>query len=160
MYMLDTDTCIYVIKKRPENVLRRLWENRAKGLFVSAVTLAELEFGIENSGHREKNRIALLGFLALIGVKRFDEGAAREYGVVKKDLRTKGCVIGPLDMLIGAHAKSQGMTLVTNNAGEFSRIQGLAVENWTQSAAGGASRPFYSKFPRAVLKCPCGYSIN
>jgi len=131
MYMLDTDICIYIINKRTENVLRRLQEKRGKGLFISAITLSELEFGIENSGHKEKNRMALLGFLAIMGIKHFDENAAREYGIVKKNLRDRGCMIDPMDMLIGAHAKSQGMTLVTNNADEFSRIKGLTVENWS-----------------------------
>jgi len=130
MYMLDTDICIYIINKRTESVLRQLQEKKGDGLFISTITLSELEFGIENSGYKEKNRMALLGFLAIMGIKRFDENAAREYGIVKKDLKDKGCLIGPMDMLIGAHAKSQNMTLVTNNADEFSRIKELAVENW------------------------------
>ncbi|MCL2193051.1 MAG: type II toxin-antitoxin system VapC family toxin [Treponema sp.] len=128
--MLDTDICIYIINKRTESVLRQLQEKKGDGLFISTITLSELEFGIENSGYKEKNRMALLGFLAIMGIKRFDENAAREYGIVKKDLKDKGCLIGPMDMLIGAHAKSQNMTLVTNNADEFSRIKELAVENW------------------------------
>jgi len=131
MYMLDTNICIYIINKRAENVLRLLQENKGKGLFISTITLSELEFGIENSDCREKNRMALLGFLAIMDIKHFDENAAREYGVVKKNLKDKGCLIGPMDMLIGAHAKSQNMTLVTNNVDEFSRIKGLSVENWT-----------------------------
>jgi len=130
MYMLDTDICIYIINKRTETVLRRLHDKKGNGLFISTITLSELEFGIENSGYKEKNRMALLGFLAIMGIKRFDENAAREYGIVKKDLKDRGCLIGPMDILIGAHAKSQNMTLVTNNADEFSRIKGLAVENW------------------------------
>jgi len=130
MYMLDTDICIYIINKRTENVLRQLQEKKGDGLFISTITLSELEFGIENSGYKEKNRMALLGFLAIMDIKRFDENAAREYGIVKKDLKNKGCLIGPMDILIGAHAKSQNMILVTNNADEFSRIKGLVVENW------------------------------
>ena len=69
-------------------------------------------------------------FLTIIGIKHFDENAAKEFGVIKKYLKDEKCLIGPMDMLIGAHAKSQGMTLVTNNIGEFNRIKGLKVENW------------------------------
>ena len=130
MYMLDTNICIYIIKKRTETVLRHLQKEKKKGLFISAVTLAELEFGIENSGYKEKNRIALMEFLTILGIKQFDENAAKEFGIIKKDLKDTKCLIGPMDMLIGAHAKSQNMTLVTNNTGEFTRIKGLTVENW------------------------------
>lgn len=130
MYMLDTNICIYIIKKRTESVLRQLREKMESGLFISTITLSELEFGVANSEHREKNSVALLGFLTIVGIKHFDENAAMEYGAVKKSLRDRGCPIGPMDMLIGAHARSQRMTLVTNNAREFSRIEGLVVENW------------------------------
>jgi tRNA(fMet)-specific endonuclease VapC len=99
-------------------------------LFISAITLSELEFGIENSGQKEKSRIALMEFLTIIDIKRFDENAAKEYGIIRKDLKDKNCLIGPMDMLIGAHAKSENMILVTNNTREFVRINGLKVENW------------------------------
>jgi tRNA(fMet)-specific endonuclease VapC len=130
MYMLDTNICIYIIKKRHDSVLRKLQKKKDKGLFISTITLAELEFGIENSEYKEKNRIALMEFLTIIGVQHFDEKAAKEFGVIKKELKDEKCLIGPMDMLIGAHAKSQGKTLVTNNTGEFNRIKGLKVENW------------------------------
>ena len=130
MYMLDTNICIYTIKKQPETVLRQLKKKRGKGIYISSITLAELEFGIENSGYKEKNKIALMEFLAVIIVKHFDENAAKEYGIIKKELKNSGCLIGPMDMLIGAHAKSQNMILVTNNACEFTRIKDLKIENW------------------------------
>jgi len=130
MYMLDTNICIYIIKKKPENVLKNLKRHRKKGLFISAITLAELEFGIENSLYKEKNRIALLEFLSITNIKQFDEKAAREYGIIKKELKDKNCLIGPFDTLIGAHAKALNMTLVTNNVGEFERIRDLKIENW------------------------------
>ena len=69
-------------------------------------------------------------FLSIIGIKTFDENAAREFGIIKKDLKDKNCLIGPFDMLIGAHARSLNMTLVTNNTGEFERISNLDLENW------------------------------
>jgi len=132
MYMLDTNICIYIIKKKTENVLSKLKQNWKKGLYISTITLAELEFGNANADslYKERNRLALLEFLTIMGIKHFDELAAKEFGTLKKDLKDRNSLIGPLDMLIAAHAKSLGMTLVTNNAREFERIQGLKIENW------------------------------
>ena len=132
MYMLDTNICIYIIKKKATNVLNQLKRNRKKGLYISTITLAELEFGNANANslYKERNRIALLEFLTIIDIKHFDENAAKEYGIIKKDLKDKNYVIGPFDMLIGAHAKSLNMTLVTNNVREFERIHDLQIENW------------------------------
>jgi tRNA(fMet)-specific endonuclease VapC len=128
--MLDTNICIYIIKQKPETVLQRLKKNKKKGLFISTITLSELEFGIENSEYKERNRIALMEFLTIINIKHFDENAAKEYGIVKKELKNKKCLIGSMDMLIAAHAKSLDMVLVTNNTKEFVRVNGLKVENW------------------------------
>jgi tRNA(fMet)-specific endonuclease VapC len=128
--MLDTNICIYIIKKKTINVLEQLKKNKEKGLHISAITLAELEFGIENGTQKERNRMALLEFLTLINIKAFDENATKEYGIIRKELKDKNCLIGPLDMLIGAHAKSLNMTLVTNNVREFERIANLEIENW------------------------------
>jgi tRNA(fMet)-specific endonuclease VapC len=130
--MLDTNICIYIIKKKTENVLSKLKRNRKKGLYISTITLAELEFGNANanSSYKERNQLALLEFLSIMSIKPFDERAAKEYGIIKKDLRDKNDLIGSFDMLIGAHAKSLNMTLVTNNVREFDRIQNLKVENW------------------------------
>ena len=130
MYMLDTNICIYIIKKRPKTVLEQLRKKKKKGLFISSITLAELEFGVENSEYKRENRIALMEFLVIMGIKNFDDNAAKIYGIIKKDLKNKSCIIGPMDMLIGAHAKSQNMILVTNNTKEFTRINGLKVEDW------------------------------
>jgi tRNA(fMet)-specific endonuclease VapC len=128
--MLDTNICIFIIKKKPLHVLEELKKNKEKGLHISAITLAELEYGIENSLYKEKNRIALLEFLTPINIRPFDEKATREYGLLKKELKDKNCLIGVLDMLIGAHAKSLNLTLVTNNEKEFKRITNLKIENW------------------------------
>jgi len=132
MYLLDTNICIYIIKKKTENVLKKLKQNRKKGLYISTITLAELEFGNANANslYKERNQLALLEFLSIMGIKQFDENAAREYGIIKKDLKDRNFLIGPFDMLIGAHAKSLNMTLVTNNVREFERIQDLKIENW------------------------------
>jgi tRNA(fMet)-specific endonuclease VapC len=128
--MLDTNICIYIIKKKSQKILEALKTNKENGLCISTITLAELEFGIENSLYKEKNRIALLEFLTIMNIKPFDEKATKEYGIIKKDLKDRNCVIGPLDMLIGAHAKSLNMILVTNNTREFERIRNLKIENW------------------------------
>jgi len=130
--MLDTNMCIFIIRKKSINVLEQLRRKRKKGLFVSSVTLAELEFGIENADNEYKaqNRIALMEFLSIMEIKYFNENAAKEYGILKKDLKDRNCLIGPLDMLIAAHAKSLKMTLVTNNTSEFSRIKDLKIEDW------------------------------
>ena len=132
MFMLDTNICIFIIKKKYEKVLEQLKKNKQTGLFISSITLAELEYGIENAAqeYNAKNRIALMEFLAIINIKYFDDNAAKEYGILKKDLKDKKCLIGPLDMLIGAHAKSLKMTLVTNNTNEFERIKDLSITDW------------------------------
>ena len=132
--MLDTNICIFIIKKKHDKLLERLKENRQAGLFISGITLAELEFGIENAAkeYNARNRIALMEFLSIMEIKHFDDNAAKEYGILKKDLKDKKCLIGPLDMLIGAHAKSLNMTLVTNNTNEFERIKDLSIIDWTK----------------------------
>jgi tRNA(fMet)-specific endonuclease VapC len=113
-----------------ENVLKELQNKRNKGLAISTITLAELEYANENSQYKERNKIALMQFLTIIDIKNFDEKASKEFGEIKKDLRDRKCLIGPYDMLIGAHAKSLDLILVTNNVKEFERIKGLKIENW------------------------------
>jgi len=132
MFMLDTNMCIFIIKKKNEKVLQHLLKNRKKGLCISSITLAEMEFGIENAEqeYKARNRIALMEFLTIMEIKYFDENAAKEYGILKKELKDRKCLIGPFDMLIAAHAKSLKMTLVTNNTREFERIPNLKLEDW------------------------------
>jgi len=130
MYVLDTNICIYIIKRKFESILEKIRENRPLGISISSITLAELEHGVANSMYPERNSIALLEFLSEINVIPFDELAAKEYGIIKTDLKKRNCIIGPLDTLIAAHAKSLDSTLVTNNIREFSRVQGLKLEDW------------------------------
>jgi len=134
MFLLDTNICIFIIKKKIETVLKNLKKNRKKGLYISSITLAELEFGIENANpeYYTRNRIALMEFLSIFEIVNFDENASKEYGKVKKYLKDRNCLIGPLDILIGAHAKSLKMTLVTNNTKEFERIMDLKIVDWTE----------------------------
>lgn len=131
-YMLDTNICVYIIKKRPERVLDHLKEKMEDGLTISSITLAELEHGVHASARPEKNALALYQFLSITEILPFDDEAAAEYGKVRAMLQQKGTPIGPLDTLIAAHAKSRRLIIVTNNVREFHRVDGLAVENWAQ----------------------------
>lgn len=129
-YMLDTNICIYAMKRKPEQVLRRLKEELYSGICISSITLAELEYGMKHSSNPVKNEQALLRFLAPFSILSFGPGAASEYGAIRAYLQSRGTPIGPLDMLIAGHAKSEGAVLVTNNVREFERVPGLRVENW------------------------------
>ncbi len=131
-YMLDTNICIYTIKHKPEKVFQRLQEIDPEDICVSSVTYAELVHGVEKSAAVEKNRLALLMLLANIEILNFDVDAADCYAKIKADLDKKGMPIDPLDMMIAGHAMSMGYAVVTNNVKEFSRVQGLILENWTE----------------------------
>lgn len=129
-YMLDTNICIYLIKHKPPQVFEKLQEHNPDEICISAVTYAELVHGVEKSKAVERNRLALTILLSNIEILDFDMKAAEEYGRIRADLEKKGTPIGPLDMMIAGHAKSLGYTVVTNNVGEFKRVEGLQHENW------------------------------
>lgn len=129
-YILDTNICIYLIKHKPLQVFEKLQEHNPDEICISAVTYAELVHGVEKSKAVERNRLALTILLSNIEILDFDMKAAEEYGRIRADLEKKGTPIGPLDMMIAGHAKSLGYTVVTNNVGEFKRVEGLQYENW------------------------------
>ena len=129
-YMLDTNICIYLIKHKPLQVFEKLQEHNPDEICISAVTYAELVHGVEKSKAVERNRLALTILLSNIEILDFVMKAAEEYGRIRADLEKKGTPIGPLDMMIAGHAKSLGYTVVTNNVGEFIRVEGLQYENW------------------------------
>ena len=129
-YMLDTNIIIYAKDTRPEIVLERFRQYQPGDLCISSITMAELEYGVCNSSKPEQNRLALLTFLSNIDIIPFDTDAARSYGEIRYDLKSKGQLIGANDMLIAAHAKSLGYTLITNNTREFERVDGLLLDNW------------------------------
>lgn len=131
-YMLDTNICIYVMRKKPENVLRRFREELDGGICISSITLAELEYGMKHSSDPVRNEQALLRFLAPLSILPFGAAAASEYGEIRAYLQSRGTPIGPLDMLIASHARAEGITLVTNNMREFERVPGLDLENWAE----------------------------
>jgi len=128
-YMLDTNICIHLMR-HTQSVLDRFSGISDNSVAISTITLAELEFGICNSQAYEKNRVKLISFLPLVDVLSFDDRAAVDYGFIRADLHKKGMVIGPLDMLIAAHARSRNLVLVTNNKSEFERVEGLSVIDW------------------------------
>ena len=131
MYLLDTNICIFAIKKRPEIVLMKLKEKISDGIYISSLTVAELEFGVENSKRIEKNRIALIKFLSIFNILNFDDTDAIAYGRLKTDLRKQGRIIGPIDMLLAAQALNKELIFVTNNVKEFERVRGLKIEDWS-----------------------------
>lgn len=134
-YMLDTNICIYVIKNYPPK-LRERFNQLAEQLCMSSVTLAELHYGAEKSTRRLENLQAIEQFCARLEVLAFPAKAAAHFGQIRADVERRGKPVGPLDMLIGAHARAEGLIVVTNNAREFGRLPGVRVENWVD---GGGS---------------------
>jgi len=130
-YMLDTNICIYIGKNYPSKLKER-FNHLADRLCISAITLAELQYGVEKSARPEINQEALTEFAARIDVLPFGAAAAIHYGRLRTELQRVGQLAGPLDMLIGAHARSEGLVVVTNNVREFVRMPGLRVENWVE----------------------------
>ncbi|MCZ6801175.1 MAG: type II toxin-antitoxin system VapC family toxin [Nitrospirae bacterium] len=131
--MLDTNICIYIIKRQPPAVLDRFTGFAVGDVGISVITLAELEYGAGKSRDEKKNRHALKQFITPLEVARFDHAAAIVYGTIRAELERKGRLIGSMDLLIAAHARSLGVPLVTNKESEFKRVQGLRIENWVSS---------------------------
>jgi tRNA(fMet)-specific endonuclease VapC len=131
-YLFGTDICIYIIKKRPENLLKKVKKHKISDIGISTITLSELEYGIEKSSRPIQNRMALNEFLSPMEIYFYDNNAAMVYGKIRSYLEKKGIPIGPLDTLIAAHCLSLGFTLVTNNDKEFKRIPDLNVGNWVK----------------------------
>lgn len=133
-YLLDTNICIYIIKKSPEQVLKKLesiTNSRGKDdIYLSAVTVSELYYGVEKSTQSEKNFEALKGFLTPFQVIDFDHASAEVFGRVRLCLERKGTIIGPYDLQIASIAIAYNFTLVTNNMKEFMRVDELSLENW------------------------------
>ena len=131
-FMLDTNICIYAIKHRPPQVLAALRAHESAGLGVSSITVSELESGAAKSGSA-RNHKALQQFLEPLTIADFDRAAAARYGQIRAQLEASGTPIGPLDTQIAAHALALGVTLVSNNTREFSRVPGLQLVNWVEA---------------------------
>ena len=128
-YLLDTNICIDVIKRRPELVLDRFNENAAH-LAISSITLAELLHGAEKSSQPQRTLAVVEDFCSRLDVLDYGAKAAQHFGQIRASLEQRGTPIGVNDLHIAAHARSEGLTLVSNNLREFERVDGLLYENW------------------------------
>ena len=133
MYLLDTNICIYIIKKNPVDVLNILKTKLKRDICISSITVAELEYGVTKSKYPERNKVSLIEFLTIFNILNFDSKDAVEFGIIKTELKKSGKIIGPMDLLISSQAKSKKLILVTNNVREFERINGLKIENWVKN---------------------------
>ncbi len=130
-YMLDTDTSSYIMKRSNNSVLKRLRRTPVHEVCISVVTKSELLFGVEMSPRRQQDEAALTAFLDYVEVLDFPDQASHDYARIRADLKKRGTMIGANDLFIAAHARSLGLTLVTNNVREFGRVAHLTLENWT-----------------------------
>jgi tRNA(fMet)-specific endonuclease VapC len=131
-YVLDTNICIYIIKRKPQAVIERFLQTEISKIGISSITLSELFFGVSKSSKPDQNKIALTQFIAPLEIMPYDDQAAQCYGDLRAYLERQGKTIGSLDMLIAAHALSIDSTLVTNNEKEFIRIPNLKIDNWVK----------------------------
>lgn len=131
-FMLDTNTCIYIIKRKPPNVIERFKKIGISQVGISSITLSELLYGVSKSSKPEQNQMALAQFVAPLEILPYGDDAAQYYGNLRAHLEKQGTPIGSLDMLIAAHALSIDCILVTNNEKEFNRIPSLKIDNWAK----------------------------
>jgi tRNA(fMet)-specific endonuclease VapC len=133
-YMLDTDTCSYIMRRSNPALLKRLQKVPPNDICISVITKSELLFGVEVSPRRQLDEAALNAFLLYVDVVDFPDKACPHYAQIRADLRKHGTMIGANDLFIAAHARSLGLALVTNNTREFRQVKNLAIENWTLSS--------------------------
>jgi len=135
--MLDTNTCVFAIRgaRKNNSMYRHIFDRirSQEGIAISSLVLAELLHGVELSESSEKNRSALDDFLCALEILPFDSNAAEQYGIIRADLQKRGCLIEDFDILIAAHAMSNGAVLVTNNTKDFERVRGLELEDWKEN---------------------------
>jgi tRNA(fMet)-specific endonuclease VapC len=131
-YLLDTNICIYLIKKRPSKVFERFRQHSPQDVAISTVTLFELQYGVEKSQYRQRSEDALAKFLLPLNLIDLDRSSAVEAATIRAQLEKEGMPIGAYDLLVAGLARSLDMTLVTNNTREFERIAGLHLENWVK----------------------------
>ena len=132
MYLLDTDICIYLIKGTYPALSENLKMHTPDQINISSITVAELSYGVAKSEQKVQNRNALIKFLSPFGILPFTEKEAEYYGRIRAQLEQGRRIIGPYDMQIAAQALAHSLTLITNNTREFSRVQGLKLENWVE----------------------------
>jgi len=129
-YLLDTNTCIYIINRKPPSAVSHIRSRNPDDIAISTVTIAELQYGVNRSQHVDRNRIALLEFLVPFNIIDFSQSVAVVYGSIRASLEAKGTPIGLMDLLLAAQALSEKLILITNNEKEFQRVDGLMIENW------------------------------
>jgi tRNA(fMet)-specific endonuclease VapC len=134
-FMLDTDTCSYIVKRSSAVLIRKLQSVPVPDVCISVVTKAELLYGVEVSPRRPQDEAAVQLFLRHVEVVDFPDESAIHYAKIRADLKNRGEMIAANDLLIAAHARSIGLILVTNNTREFGRVRGLSIENWTRARA-------------------------
>lgn len=132
VYMLDTDISSYVMKRSHDAVLKRLQKVPVGDVCISVITKSELLYGVELSPRRTQDQAALDAYLRYVEVSEYPDEAALHYAQIRAALKVSGTMIGANDLLIAAHARSLGLTLVTNNTREFARVRNLQIENWTE----------------------------
>jgi len=132
MYFLDTNICVYFLNDKFPEIRGKMKNVPQRDIKIPAIVLAELYYGAAKSAKREYNLTRYTRFAALYDIIHFDHKAARTYGDIRAALETKGRIIGGNDLMIAASALTNGAVLVTNNVREFSRIDGLLIEDWTQ----------------------------
>ena len=133
-YMLDTDTCSYIMKRSHPALLKRLRAVPVTDVCMSVITKAELLYGVEVSPRRTQDAAALAAFLPYVEAVDFEDDAALHYAEIRADLKRRGTQLGANDLFIAAHARALGLTLVTNNTVAFERVSKLKLENWSRSA--------------------------
>ena len=131
-YMLDTDISSYIMKRSHDAVLRKLQKVQIGVVCISVITKSELLFGVAVSPRQQQDHAALDEYLRHVEVLDFPDEAALHYAQIRAALKARGTMIGANDLFIAAHARSLELTLVTNNVGEFGRVQDLKIENWAE----------------------------
>jgi tRNA(fMet)-specific endonuclease VapC len=130
LYMLDTHTCAFILRRTPEALLRRIQETPLRQQVISVVTYAELLYGVQQSSRKKANQTAVDALVRHLTVLDWPQEAASHYARMRSDLKKKGAMIGSNDLLIAAHARAIGATVITNNEKDFRRVTELSVENW------------------------------
>lgn len=131
MYLIDTCICVSMLRGASSEIPKRFRAAMSKGVAVSSITAAELQYGLAKSDGRESNRRGLENLFASVQIVPFGVHAAEAYGIVRNYLERRGTIIGPYDLMIASHAIAEHAVLVTNNMREFRRVPTLELEDWT-----------------------------
>ncbi len=129
-FLIDTNICIYIMNNHPREVVQKFRHVGVGNIGISSITVSELQYGVHKSKHIKENTRRLQEFLSPFEILYYGENESKYYGKIRNQLEKQGNIIGPLDLLIAAHALSNKLTLITNNEIEFNRIKSLKVQNW------------------------------